>query len=123
MRAAMPIHQEKCMKKTAAALCLLLAGCGSWNPWAGPTEERTTLPADTVTFRCDGDRRLLVRMPPNAKSVTVMLPERQFRLDQEPSGAGTRFSNGRTTLQTRGDEAFLEEDGKQLYSGCKQVPR
>lgn len=108
------------MRRLTVTLCLLAAGCGSWNPWAGPTEERVSLPPDTVTFRCDGDRRLLVRMPPNAKSVTVMLPERQFRLDQAPAASGARYTNGRTTLEIRGDEAFLEDDGKQLYSGCRQ---
>jgi membrane-bound inhibitor of C-type lysozyme len=111
------------MKRLVLAAAALLAGCGSWNPWAGPREESVALPADTVTFQCDGNRRLLVRMPPAAKSVTVMLPERQFRLDQVPAESGARYSNGRTTLHTRGDEAFLEEDGKQLYSGCKQIQR
>jgi membrane-bound inhibitor of C-type lysozyme len=111
------------MQRLAIAAALLVAGCGSWNPWAPPQEERVALPADTVTFRCDGDRRLLVRMPPNAKSVTVMLPERQFRLDQVPAASGARYSNGRATLLTRGDQAVLEEDDKQVYTGCKQVPK
>lgn len=111
------------MRPILLAAAALVAGCGSWNPWAGPREASVALPADTVTFRCDGDRRLLVRMPPDAKSVTVMLPERQFRLDRVPAASGARYSNGRTSLHTRGDEAFLEEDGKQLYSGCKQIPR
>lgn len=107
------------MKRTAFLACLLLAGCGgSWNPWAGPREETISLPPDTVTFQCEGSKRLLVRMPSGAKSVTVMLPERQFRLDAV-SGESGQFSNGRTTLVARGDEARLEEDGKVLFAGCK----
>jgi membrane-bound inhibitor of C-type lysozyme len=105
----------------AGAFALALAGCGSWNPWAGPQEERVAPPADAVTFQCDGGRRLTVRMPASAKSVMVMLPERQFRLDESPAASGVRYSNGRTTFHVKGDEAFLEEDGKMLFGGCKRV--
>ncbi len=98
-----------------------LAGCGSWNPWAGPREERVAPPADAVTFQCEGGKRLMVRMPPNAKSVTVMLPERQFRLDEAPAASGARYSNGRTTFHAKGDEAFLEEDGKMLFQDCRRA--
>jgi membrane-bound inhibitor of C-type lysozyme len=112
------------MKRLAFLACALLAGCGggSWNPWAGPQEERITLPADVVTFQCDAGKRLLVRMPAGGKSVTVMLPERQFRLDPV-SGDGGQVSNGRTTLVARGDTAQLEEDGKTLFAGCKSAAR
>jgi membrane-bound inhibitor of C-type lysozyme len=105
----------------AVAGAFALAGCGSWNPWAGPQEERVTLPADAVAFECEGGKRLVVRMPANAKSVTVMLPERQFRLDETPAASGVRYSNGRTTFHTKGDEAFLEEEGKMLFQGCKRA--
>jgi membrane-bound inhibitor of C-type lysozyme len=105
---------------TLSAAALALAGCGSWNPWAGPTEERVVPPAHAVTFQCEGNKRLMVRMPPEGKSVTVMLPERQFRLDATPAASGARYSNGRTTFHTKGDEAFLEEDGKMLFEGCKR---
>lgn len=111
------------MRRMVLLMCAWLAGCGSWNPWADVREEKVTLPADAVTFLCDGGKRLVVRMPPGGKSVTVMLPERQFRLDETPAASGVRFSNGRATLHTKGDEANLEEGGTTLFSGCKTVPR
>lgn len=111
------------MRRALVLTCVVLAGCGSWNPWGGPQEEKLVLPADAVAFECEGGKRLLVRMPSDAKSVMVMLPERQFRLDAVPAASGARYSNGRTTLHTKGDEAFLEEEGKQLFSGCKAARR
>ena len=111
------------MKRALVFACVGLAGCGGWNPWAGPQEERITAPADLVTFQCDGGKRLMVRMPQGGKSVTVMLPERQFRLDAAPAASGAGFSNGRTTFLTKGDEASLEEGGALLFAGCKAVVR
>ncbi len=111
------------MRRTALLACALLAGCGSggsWNPWAAPREERVSLPPDTVVFQCEGGKRLMVRMPPGAKSVTVMLPERQFRLDAV-SGESARYSNGRTSLVGSADEVQVDEDGKTLFAGCKAV--
>jgi membrane-bound inhibitor of C-type lysozyme len=48
-----------------------------------------------------------------------MLPDREFRLDQTASGSGIRYSNGRTTLQAKGDEAFLEEGTVTTFANCK----
>jgi membrane-bound inhibitor of C-type lysozyme len=112
------------MRRLALLACALLAGCGggSWNPWAGPREEPVTLPPDTVTFQCEGGKRLMVRMPPGAKSVTVMLPERQYRLDAV-SGESGRYSNGRTTLVGNAQEAEVSEDGKVLFTACKPAGR
>ena len=111
------------MRRLALLACALLAGCGSggsWNPWAAPTETKISLPPDTVVFQCEANKRLLVRMPSDAKSVTVMLPDRQFRLDAV-SGESGRYSNGRTTLVAGADAAELAEDGKTLFAGCKAV--
>ncbi len=110
------------MRRLALLACALLAGCGSggsWNPWAPPSEEPVKLPPDTVVFQCEGGKRLLVRMPQGAKSVTVMLPERQYRLDAV-SGESGRYSNGRTTLTGNTDQAEISEDGKVLFAGCKR---
>jgi membrane-bound inhibitor of C-type lysozyme len=52
----------------------------------------------------------------------IIFPEREFRLDAEASAAGTKFSNGRTVLSTRGDETVLEEAGTVLFAKCKPEP-
>lgn len=110
------------MRRTApiALAAALLAGCGSWNPWSGPTEQ-AVIPRDATIYKCDGGRQLLVRYVDGGKSAMVLFTDREFRLDQVPAASGVKYSNGRTDLYTKGDEAFLEEGGQRLYANCTRV--
>jgi membrane-bound inhibitor of C-type lysozyme len=114
-------------------LAASLAGCGTFsidslNPWSGPVERPRTSPADGAAYACDGARRLVIRNLADAKSVMIVFPEREFRLDQAPSAASTsgarhtRYTNGSTTLQSDGDQASLEEEGAVTYSNCRRTP-
>ena len=103
-----------------------LAGCGgfnigSLNPWSGPVERVRTTPADATAYACDGARRLVIRNLADKKSVMIVFPEREFRLDQAPSASGTRYSNGSTILQSQGDQVSLEEEGAVTYSNCRKA--
>jgi membrane-bound inhibitor of C-type lysozyme len=104
------------MKKSAALLCALLSACSLW-PWGGDSERRIGPPSDATVYKCEGDRQLIVRYV-GGKSAMVVLPEREFRLDQAASDAGTVYSNGRTTLITQGNETRLEEGDKPLLAHC-----
>jgi membrane-bound inhibitor of C-type lysozyme len=107
----------------ALAAALTVAGCTNWWPWSrGPTEQ-ARYPADARIYQCDAGRQLVVRYLDGAKSVMVMYPEREFRLDQVPAASGARYSNARTTLHSSGDEAFVEEDGKTVFANCKIAPK
>ncbi len=109
MRRAMPI------RAAAAALIVLHAGCASSG------SDRPRRPADAIVYKCDADKELVVQYLEDGKSAMVMYPERDFRLDQEPAASGVRYSNGRTTLHTKGPEAFLEEGGQTLFANCKRA--
>jgi membrane-bound inhibitor of C-type lysozyme len=100
----------------AAALVALAAGFAS-------SEDRPRWPADATIYKCDGDKELVVQYLADGKSAMVMYTERDFRLDQVQSGSGVRYSNGRTTLHTKGPEAFLEEGGQTLFANCKSAGR
>ena len=114
---------EEFMKRLAIVLvATLVAGC-SWFGMGSNTGSAPQLPADAVAYQCDQGKRLVVRYPTGAKYVMVMLPDREFRLDQTVSGSGIRYSNGRTTLQSKGDEAFLEEGTTTTFANCKQVAK
>ena len=107
------------------ALAASLAGCGSFslgslNPWSSPVERARTAPADATVYACSDAKRLVVRHLAGSSSVMIVFPEREFRLDQAPSAPG-RHTNGSTTLVSKGDEAALEEDGKQTYSNCRRA--
>jgi membrane-bound inhibitor of C-type lysozyme len=102
-----------------AVLAVAATGCTSWWPFGGSSGERPRWPSDATLYKCDGNKELVVRYIDGGKSAMVMLPERDFRLDQVVSGSGARYSNGRTTLHTKEGEAFLEENGQTLLANCK----
>ena len=106
----------------AIAAAALLAGCGGDRlPWGrfGAPVEAPRIPPGAKAYACEGGKRLLVRYADDAKSAMVIYPEREFRLDRVPSASGEQFSNGRTILATRGDEATLEESGAVQFAKCK----
>jgi membrane-bound inhibitor of C-type lysozyme len=78
-------------------------------------------PGEMVGRRAEG-RQLAVRYAGEGqRQAMVILPEREFRLDQVQSATGMRYTNGRTTLLSKGDEVELEEGGSLLYAGCKRA--
>jgi membrane-bound inhibitor of C-type lysozyme len=101
------------------AVALALVGCTSWWPGSRGPAEQARYPADARIYQCDAGRQLVVRYLDGGKSAMVMYPEREFRLDQVPAASGARYSNTRTTLHTKGDEAFVEEDGKTVFANCR----
>jgi len=113
-----------------AALVAPLGGCGSFNwsmlnPlswWSGPPAERAqTLPSDATAYACDGAKKLVVRYLSGEKSVMIVFPEREFRLDQTASGSGIRYTNGTTTLSSKDDDVTLEESGSVTFANCRKT--
>lgn len=107
-----------------AVAALALGGCGSLelsrlNPWAN-SPELSRIPRDATVYDCAAGKKLLVRFLADRKSAMVIFPEREFRLDQVTSGSGVSYSNGRTTLRTQGEEAFLEDGKEQQFADCKK---
>ena len=92
-----------------------LAGCASLNPWSGPVEQ-SRVPRDATVYQCEGGKTLAVRYADNGKSAMIILPEREFRLDQTESG---RYSNGRTTLYADEGGTRLEEGQTAMYNHCQ----
>ena len=104
----------------------LLAGCasmnvGQWLPsWgARAGTERPKIPAGAKAYACDAGKRLFVRYAADNRYAMVIFPDREFRLDADASAPGAKFSNGRTVLTVRGDEAALEEGGTAIFAKCK----
>lgn len=98
----------------------LLAGCGSLNWWSGP-KEQSRIPRDATLYQCEAGKQLGLRFDEGGKSVMVVFPEREFRLNQVDGSAGARYSNGRTTLNLNGDEATLSGGDVAAYAGCKKT--
>lgn len=118
-------------KICAAALAgAMLGGCGgmsaNMNPmnwWSGGPQERSPQRlAGATRYVCDGGRQFAVRFGGDGQqSAMVILPEREFRLDPVPGASAGLYSNGRSTLITKGDEVSLEEAGSALFANCKRA--
>ncbi|NJN87940.1 MAG: lysozyme inhibitor [Leptolyngbyaceae cyanobacterium SL_7_1] len=70
----------------------------------------------SVLYTCDQGRSFEVEYEAGAAQVT--LPLEILALSQVVSASGARYSDGRTTLYTQGNEAFIEVDGQRTYSNC-----
>jgi hypothetical protein len=112
-------------RTTILLLAMLLAGCGNiglpaslW-PFGGDAKERSREPENATAYRCDGARKLYVRMLENGAAAWVILPERELRLEKSGASAGTNYSYRSTLLEIRGNEATLFEGPKPILTGCK----
>lgn len=117
------------MKRFSGSNCLvmigiplLVAGCGSINVWPfGESKSQSVArgPENATEYRCDGGKLFHVRTLEAGKSVWVILPDRQVRLDRVATEAGNRYSNGIAVLNI-GDAGATLTDGPAIsYSGCK----
>jgi membrane-bound inhibitor of C-type lysozyme len=106
----------------AALIICGLTGCGGLWPWGDDSDEVSQVRDDVNVYACAGGKRLMLGYDEEGKSVMVVFPEREFRLDRAASAPGKKYSNGRTTLTMEGDTLALEEAGAALFSGCKLDP-
>ena len=103
----------------ALLAALALAGCGSLDVWPFGGEklaERSRGPANAAEFVCAGGKRFHVRYL-DGDAAWLILPEREVRLDKS-AGAGSRYSNGITTLAVDAGTATLTDRGATL-TDCK----
>lgn len=106
-----------------AVLAVGLAGCDVLRPgkWlgSGPEEQRPARLAGTTSYACADNKQFALRQA-GPKSVMVVFPEREFRLDAV-DGAGGRYSNGRTNLTLNGETAVIDEAGAPQFTDCKRA--
>jgi membrane-bound inhibitor of C-type lysozyme len=72
--------------------------------------------SQTVTYQCADNASFEARYQP--QSVDLVLEGSEVTLPQVRSASGARYSNGETTLFTKGNEAFLERNGTTIYESC-----
>lgn len=118
-------HRFTCWRTTfAVGFALLVAGCSSIDWWPFGSEaapERSRAPLNATEYRCDAGKRFYARYLDSGGAAWVILPEREFRLDKVAAASGTRYSNGRATLEVNGNEAALADPPAISFTGCKGV--
>ena len=108
----------------AAGMVQLSACSVNLNPvtwWSGPEERVPERLAGVTRYQCDAGKILEVRYAADGQSAMIIFPEREFRLDRASAASGAPYTNGRTTLSSKGDEAFLEENKTVTFANCKQT--
>ena len=93
---------------------------------AKPDTKTAAVKAKKVTYACDGGVNLLVRYPTEAeakskKAVKVTIKETTYNL-RPVAGTPDKYENKsiKLVLETKGDDATFEREGKPLAEKCKQ---
>ncbi|MEI8256869.1 MAG: MliC family protein [Deltaproteobacteria bacterium] len=92
---------------------------GAW--WQGGAAEAPRLAPGVGEYLCEGGKSFQARFDAVTHSAWVRFPDREFRLDAAPGTAEGRYTNGRTTLNTKGEELFLSEGATATYTACKRA--
>jgi membrane-bound inhibitor of C-type lysozyme len=75
------------------------------------------LTSRVFVYQCTNNQSFEARYQP--QSVELMLEgSPPLTLSQVPAASGARYSDGETTLFTKGNEAFLEKNGTRVYDNC-----
>ncbi|WP_432810793.1 MliC family protein [Pantanalinema sp. GBBB05] len=72
-----------------------------------------------VSYRCDANKGFhAVYRPDGSDNVRLTFGSKVITLPQVESASGAKYSNGSVTLNTKGDEAFVEVGDKVLFENC-----
>lgn len=98
--------------------CVLLLSCacgtGRQSAAAGPET-----PVRTFVYTCRDSYEFVARL--EEEKVWLFLPGRTLPLPRVPAASGAKYSDGRLTFWSRGEEALLETGGL-LRKGCVNQP-
>ena len=88
--------------------------------YESPTDLKTAYsPTSRATYICSENKTFSVTFSERQAEVSLG-SDAKFTLEQMVSASGTNYSNDSDALVfwTKGEEAFVEQDGKQTYSEC-----
>lgn len=74
-------------------------------------------PVPITTYVCEGGDSLLVGFAETHAELRLP-PDRVVRLPAVRSASGVRYSDGRYTVHTKGDEALMEQGGELVLRSC-----
>ncbi|CAI1655904.1 MliC family protein [Serratia proteamaculans] len=96
------------MKKIIiAAGVLALAGCSYVLPQN----------SQTLHYQC-GTTPLTVSLDGNESTVSMLMDGEQLKLKQVLAMSGAKYSDGKYTFWSKGQNAYLERNGKVIMSDC-----
>jgi putative lipoprotein len=78
-----------------------------------------TAPPPTFVFECPG---LVFTARHDPRGLFLFLPDSTVLLPEVPAASGAKYSDGRTTFWSKGEEALIERDGR-VYRDCRNNRR
>jgi membrane-bound inhibitor of C-type lysozyme len=106
-------------------LSLLAAACGKLaylkelEPTDIPDPKLERGPLKPVVFRCKDGTAIRALFPRGGNSVVLTEQGEDYALPLVESASGARYSDGRWTLWTKGDEASLWRDDQTVRAACR----
>jgi membrane-bound inhibitor of C-type lysozyme len=90
---------------------VVVSSCDSTPPAGSQDGQR-------VYYNCADGRRFSALFSADGSNAALEIDGRRVTLPHVPSGSGATYRDGAVTLFTKGDNAFLEEDGTRTYADC-----
>ena len=80
-------------------------------------EEKDPRPEDSIEYNCDKKKSFFLFYLNEGKSVWVILPDREFKLDQV-SESQSIYTNDITTLEISSENTQIKNEKEILYDQC-----
>jgi len=80
-------------------------------------EEKDLRPEDSIEYNCDKKKSFFLFYLNEGKSVWVILPDREFKLDQV-SESQSIYTNDITTLEISSENTQIKNEKEILYDQC-----
>ena len=112
----------------ALSVCAVLSACSTvkevtnvdlW-PFGKGEQSREYLPANSVPYTCEGNKKFYVRYLDKGASVWLILPDREVALAQ--IGSSKVYSNGISKVDLSSDDVTLEVNETTKYARCTSKP-
>lgn len=86
-------------------------------------QEPKTVVTSSAVYACDEGKgfKAVYLKTGEARSVRATFGSKVFVLPSVETGSGAKYSDGSVTINTKGDEAFVEVGDKKLFTNCVAV--
>jgi len=75
--------------------------------------------SEPLVFQCAGGQSFIVEFDRKGENILFKMDNLSIKLPQVPSGSGAKYSDGRTTVWMKGEEAFVVVDGNIILRDCQ----
>ncbi len=88
--------------------------------WAAKQEDSESVPpAKEFRYLCEDGKVFTLEVFTREDCVVLTLEGKPIKLPRVVSGSGAKYSNGKTTVWLKGNEAYIEIDGKIIIKNCR----